>query len=71
VMRGSLDILKSTPSRSFLCIQVNAPLFRVGNHGTELYAAENASFLTHTLGSVEDRAGRIQLDGDSDGQKQG
>ena len=49
---------------------VGAALLGVADHGAELDAAEDAALLADALGGVEDRARRIQLDGDGDRQKQ-
>ena len=46
-----------------------APPFRVADHGAELDAAEDAALLADAVREVEDRARRIQLDGNGDGRE--
>jgi hypothetical protein len=48
---------------------VGAPLFSIADHGTELGAAEDATFFTNSLRRVEDRAPRIEFDRDGDDQE--
>ena len=65
-MRGSLEILKSTPSRSFMCMTSARRFSASRTMVRNLKQRKTRPFLADALGRVEDRPMGVQLDGDGD-----